>query len=63
MLGSFHTNKKAIETQILQKFINSQILSAIVFINSDLLSVIPSIEQSYASCMSTKDGNAYLEAQ
>ena len=51
MLGSFHTNKKSVESQIMRKFVNSQRLkSAEVLANSELLSVL-SLKQQPTSTL------------
>ena len=42
MLGSYHTNRKSVESQIIRKFVNTQRLqSAKTLANSQLLSVLP----------------------
>lgn len=53
MLGSFHTNKKSIESQIMRKFVNlQQLQSAKVFAKSELLSVFPSQQSSFSALSS-----------
>ena len=58
MLGSYHTNRKSVESQIMRKFVNTQLLqSAKVLANSQLLLVLPSKHQPAATLasLSTND--------
>lgn len=58
MLGSYHTNKKSVESQIMQKFVNTQRLQSVkTLANSQLLSVLPSKQQPTATLasLSTND--------
>ena len=53
MLGSYHTNKKSVESQIVRKFVNNQLLqSAKVLANSRRLSILPSKQQPAATLTS-----------
>ena len=53
MLGSYHTNRKSVESQIMRKFVNTQLLqSAKVLANSLLLLVLPSKHQPAATLAS-----------
>ena len=53
MLGSYHTNRKSVESQIMRKFVNTQLLqSAKILANSQLLLVRPSKHQPAATLAS-----------
>jgi len=58
MLGSYHTNRKSVESQIMRKFVNTQRLQSVkALANSQVLSVLPSKQQRTATLatLSTND--------
>ena len=42
MLGSYHTNKKSVESQIMRKFVNNQLLQSAKVLANSRLSILPS---------------------